>query len=402
MGNGSSIVSQELISAKRKFTEIYGDSKGVHATLTPASLILLGDHTHYNDGVLVSVALNKYTAVVIRKRHDTLINIADAQTKIINTFHLESIDKYSQQDKLTLGIIKLLYQERYLNKGCDLLITSDIPECLGLGKTSSHQVGLAYALKKAFNISIECDSLMNLIRKNDLSVIGKISNYAHLYTTRFEKENRLFYIDLRTLEYKTILPKSDNFELIIFDTGEKIINPQNTCNERIEECDVGVKGLRLYIWGIKNLRDVELDFLLRHYHMLPRKIFNRVLYNVKERTRSESAIKVLKKNLLSDFGKYITESHWSLSQDYELSCDTCDYIVEKSANYPGVFGSKMISCTPKRSTFHLVSRDSTNRYVEHIKESFNRKFNTGLDVYSFHISKGIKDIPSNEIEKILC
>lgn len=402
MDNDGFLTTEELINAKKKFSEFFGDTIGIHATLTPASLILLGDHTHYNDGILLSAALNRYTTVVVRKRHDTEINIADVHSNVIHTMRLDNIVEYNDQSKLGLGIIKLLYNERHLNKGFDLLITSDIPDSLGLGNTSSYQVGLAYALKKVFNIPIECANLMKLIRKNDLQMFGKISNFAHLYTTRFEKENRLFYFDQRNQLYKTILPNKNNFTIIILDTGEKIHFPQNTCNERIEECEVGVKGLRLYIWGIKNLRDVELDFLLKHYHMLPKKIFNRILYNVKERIRAENAIKALKKNGLIELGKYITESHWSLANDYDLSCDKCNFLVEKSVNFKGVYGSKMISCTPKNSTFNIVNNDSVDSYIEYIKKSYVDKFDEDLKVYALQISKGIKEISTKEIDNILC
>ncbi|MBU4338067.1 hypothetical protein KKD57_00730, partial [Patescibacteria group bacterium] len=137
-------------------------------------------------------------------------------------------------------------------------------------------------------LKISDENLLNIVRRNELNVIGKISNQAHHYTIQFGKENRLFIMDLRTKEHRTISLDCSKYSLAICDSGEKIIEPQKICAERIEECEVGVKGLRLYVWGIKNLRDIELEFLLKHVHMLPGRIFSRVLYNVKERLRAQA------------------------------------------------------------------------------------------------------------------
>lgn len=402
MNNDDDHVSDELIFAKAKFEELFGSTRNIQAAVTPASLILLGDHTHYNEGILISVALNRFTVIIIRKRSDNQIIIADLNSGTkINLDNNGNDTPYNTVFKYVVSITKLFQSEKMIGKGFECAVSYNIPDCIGLGFSSSLQVCMATALKKVFNINIDGKELLALVRKNDLAVTGKISNLAHLYTTKFKKENRLFFIDLRTLEYKTILPKDNNFELIILDTGEKIINPQATCNERIEECEIGVKGLRLYIWGIKNLRDVQSDFLLKHYHMLPRRIFNRVLYNVGERARAENAIKHLKKNSMCDFGKCLTESHRSLSNEYELSCFKCDFIVEKSIEYKGVYGSKMISCTPKRGIFNLVNKSDSDNYINYIKHQYKEKFSEDLTVYSFRISKGIKEISSKEIESIL-
>lgn len=327
-GNGA---SADIVEAKKKFQEIFGDSESAQITVTPASLILLGDHAHYNEGVLISVALNKYSIIVIRRRPDDKIILADVDSNNIIRLSLQETEtEHEIKFKNIIQLIKVLRDGKYISHGFECAFSSSIPDCIGLGKLASLEVGFGSALKKIFNITITYIELLGIIRKAESDILGKISNIAHLYTAKFGKENKLFFIDLRTLEYKTIPIRGNNLELVIFDTGVKINNVQNMCNERIEECEVGVKGLRLYIWGIKNLRDVESDFLLRHYHMLPRRIFNRVLYNVKKRMRAENTIKFLKKNSMRDFGKCITESHWELSKDYALSNEISDFIVTQS------------------------------------------------------------------------
>jgi len=126
--------------------------------------------------------------------------------------------------------------------------------------------------------------------------------------------------------------------------------------------------------------------------MLPRKIFNRVLYNVKERLRAEKATKALKGKSLEEFGKIITEPHWSLAQDYEISCEKCDFIVEASTELAGVYGSKMISCSPIRSTFHIVEKNYAQSFSTTIKKSYKEKFNEKLVTHTLSLTGGLREL----------
>lgn len=391
-----------IASLKNKFEETFGQLTGSHLILTPGSLILLGDHTHYNDGILLSVALNKYSAIIIRKRNDQLINMLSLSDEHSFSFAIDEIDDQSDYKfRHQLCLMKMLRDQGWLKNGFDCILHSEVPECLGLGALASREVCFATALKKALSLEMTNRELLGFVRNCELQILGKISNIAHHFTLKFEKENKFFSLDLRSLDHKTITTNYDDINLVLIDTKEKIPLVSDTCNERIEECEVGVKGLRLYIWGIKNLRDIEQEFLMRHYHMLPRRIFNRVLYNVSERMRTEEAIKYLKKNMIKEFGDCITRSHRSISYDYDLCHPKSDFIVEKAKGIQGVIGSKMISCSPWISTFHIVSNESTSTFIKQIKKAFKEEFNSDPESHIFKIAGATKELSSKQLETLL-
>ncbi len=391
----------EVSNLKIRFTQLFGDSGNSKIVVAPASLILLGDHTHYNQGCLISATVNKYRIIQIRKRNDKTINIAcvDSTDYNMKSFSLLELDSVEEQTYPVLtSLIKILREERLISSGFDCMIYSSIPECIGIGSISALEMGFITALKKVFKLAIDVNETFAIIRKNELKLLGKISNKAHFHNLKYAKEDKLLFVDLRTLEHKYISLNGVSFNIVVCDTGEKIINSQETCNERITECEVGVKGLRLYIWGIKNLRDVELDFLIKHFHMLPKKIFSRILYNVKERMRANDAVKSLKSKSLKEFGSIITDSHWSLVNEYELSCKKCDFIVEESGKINGVHGSKMISCSPIRSTFHIVEKNHTKSFVETISKTYKEKYNEELTTYILSLKGGLKELTQKEIQ----
>jgi galactokinase len=390
-----------ISNLKIKFEQLFGNSEKSKIVVVPGSIILLGDHNHYNQGILISAAVNKYRIIQIKKRDDKIVNIAsvDSTGQNIKKFSLLDIESVEGENYPVLtGLTKILREEKLITSGFDCLIYSSIPECLGIGSISALEMGFVAGIKKIFKLPTDTSEIFNIIRKNELKLLGKISNKAHFHNLKYAKEEKLLLVDLRTLEHKHIPLNGNAFNIVVCDIGEKIINPQEICNERISECEVGVKGLRLYIWGIKNLRDVELDFLLKHFHMLPKKIFSRVLYNVKERMRTESAVKALKSKSIKEFGKIITESHWSLVNEYELSCEKCDFLVEESCKIEGVHGSKMISCSPIRSTFHIVEKIHTRNFVEAIKNNYRDKYNEELTTHILSLKGGLKELTQKEIQ----
>lgn len=395
-GNGGNL---DLIQTTKIFTSLFGDPTNSVLNICPASIILLGDHTHYNDGILISACIDRYWTFLIKKRKDSEINLASYESMNITRLSLDQLEKDEGDSfRLLRGLIKILKEEDLIRFGFDCVVSTTVPECIGLGSSAAQQVGFLNCIRKVFALEINDEKLLGLVHKNELNIIGKISNIAHHYTVQLCKEKKLFFMDLRTKEHKTVTLDSSEHSLVICDSGEKIINPQKTCNERIEECEVGVKGLRLYLWGIKNLRDIELDFLHKHYHMLPKRIFGRVLYNVKERMRAEEALKFLRKKSIKEFGKLIVESHKNLAEDYDLSNEHCNFIVEESARVEGVHCSKLISCSPFRSTFHLVDDVMIEQFTETLKKSFKEKFHTELKVHKVRLTGGVKKIPLKEIE----
>lgn len=396
--NGLNGDSEIIFRALRKFENIYGSTDHITTTISPASLILLGDHTHYNEGILLSACVNRVWVVLLRKRKDQTVNFASADSDKFLSTTFDSLERLDCSEfNLLRRLTRILKEQEFIKLGFDCVISTNVPECLGLGSLAGMQVAFINNIKKTYSLTVEDEVLINLIKKNESPVLGKISNQAHHFTAQNGKDGKIFNYDLRTKLSQHINFFDKELSIVICDTEEVLINPQERCNERVEECEVGVKGLRLYIWGIKNLRDVESDFLLRHYHMLPRRIFNRVLYNVSERKRAESAIKFLRKGMMEDFGVTITESHWGLSRDYEISSENSDFIVAEAVKLPGVVCSKMISCSPIKSVFNIVEENLTQNFIEKIGRLYQEQFAKELKFHILKITHGVKRVSSKEL-----
>lgn len=379
---------EDIISlTKSSFVENFGNGENITTVSVPGSLIILGDHTHYNDGITLSVAISRYVTAAVSKRDDDIMNIVFSDCELSYSLSFADFpDSEIQCGQVSFRpLLKILEEEQIISTGFNCLINSNIPSALGLGGVTAHHIAFLTAINKALNLGLSQSEIIGLSRKSELESIGKISNVAHHNTVLKGKGNSLFFHDIRTGESKNIKLNNKQYKIIICDTAKVISDIKETCNERISECSVGVEGLRLYIWGIKNLRDVNLDFLEKHIHMIPKRIYSRVLYNVSERIRVENALKVLKSKNLDSFGNMVADSHKSLRNEYEIGSAKLDFLTTSANQIDGVISSKMISCSPIESTYNLVEADKADKIAKQIKEEYFNKFGQKLITYTLSV-----------------
>ena len=379
-----------------RFNNAFGAYGEKVVYFAPASLILLGDHTHYNDGNIITCSIDKYVCVVLGKNEKDEIAVITENTEqpvIVHAGenHFEDFKFPIDRILQLLGLVKENYA---IPPGLVCSITSDITGGLGLGSTAAFSVAFLNALNKLLGLKIDEPELINIAYQTEFNSIGKITNKALIVASMLSRENKIMNFDFRSDKINSYDFNHSGFSIIVCDTKKE--NVKNTlCQERITECEVGVKGLRLYIWGIKNLRDVNLDFLEKHIHMLPRRVYKRCYYNVMERIRVDKALEYLLNNDTGCFGQLLTESHTGLSTDYEISTEELDFLVEESAKVDGVVGSKLISCSPKLLTVHIIKTANKEEVIEQLGNSYRSKYDSELIVYNVNLSNGLFEFSDN-------
>lgn len=386
-------IKSDLFKATEdKFVEFFGPTENCKYVLCPASLIFLGDHTHYNEGVLLSTAVNKYVAAAGRKRKDNKIlfvsNFADGIIDIENLGETKFGGRFPE--KFILNLFSVLKEKEILKCGLEICLTSEITDCFGLGSVAAHQIALLKLINKVAHLELSKNEIVALSHEMELMVVGKISNEAHHWTALSAKPNSFVFTDLRTKIVKTIPVEFGNYEIVIVDTEISIPDAPKMCSERIEECELGAKTLKMYMWGIKNLRDISDEFLQKKVFTLPKRVYQRLCYNVQERVRVEDALKSIFNEEISEFGKIISCSHKSLSSDYSMSCPEVDFLATESIYMDGVIAAKMVSCSPKRCLYAVVNKENTDVYINKITESYFNKYGKVLSTQKVDICSCVK------------
>ena len=330
----------------------------------------------------------------MRKTDDKIFNVIFNGKKVPLKNIIEVTP--SKSTNYTFTIIKRIFQSFILRDlipgGIECVIISDIPKSIGLGYYSSLQIGLFKAAKKLFKLTLTDLEIIDIATGIEKEFIGQISNRANYFCSSFGKANNLMFVDLRKNEYKYLKFNNDQFSFLLSDTNLTIKNSESICRTRIEECSVGVKALRLYIWGIKNLRDVDIDFLQKHINMIPQLVYKRCVYNVTEKQRVLNAIKAIGANNPLDFGKEIYESFKSIVTDYELNYPELNFLISESRNLEGIIAAKSISCTSAKCTYMIVETKKIDSAAKKISSIYGKKNRNKLSTYVLNSCKGVQTV----------
>lgn len=373
------------------FLDNFGNVDNVKFLLSPSSIILLGDHTQYNDGILISSAVNSYVGLAYRKVKNSYTIIYDGK---VYKGELGTGFKLSDENapiKSLINIVNNLIKENHLICGFECYIINQTSKVFGLGNHAAIAMGFLKALVFSSCINLSNEALLEFAVNSETEIFGPVVSKPLYYSSLAQRPNTLLYYDSRT-DHKKYFPIDKNLRLVVCNTLQEKDNFLQNCKDRILECEVGVKGLRLYIWGIKNLRDVEEKFLQRHLHVLPKRLYTRCLYNIVERKIVEEAYKDLKNNRLNNFGKKLNQTHQKLSELYEISSSAMDKLVLSAEESKVSIGSKMLSCSYHDSTINLVLQKNTNKFTSFMESNFMLVNGSKLKTENYLFSEGVRQL----------
>jgi len=383
--------SEILKKLEQSFSKHFTNASDAKYFVSPASIILLGDHTQYNDGTMISVSFNSFVGIALKKIDDGYSVVFNNKKYIASK--IEEFD-FSVETGLLKSLKNLLNhiaKEEILTSGFECCIINETSKVFGLGNHAAITMGFLKALDTVFSTNLTNQKLVELAVTSEKELFGEVVSKPLYYSSLAHRENTLMYYDTRS-DYKKFLFMDDKVQFVISNTNREKKDFHQKCKERIQECEVGVKGLRLYIWGIKNLRDVEEKFLERHIHMLPKRLYSRCLYNVVARKIVEEAYKNLKFKKCEEFSRKLTETHSSLSDIYNISSEVTDELIEIAESSKLSLGNKMVSCSYFDSIISLVYKKNLEKFSKVILNSYSKNNGVQLEVENYCISQGVKQL----------
>ncbi|MCK4654196.1 MAG: galactokinase [Candidatus Cloacimonetes bacterium] len=344
-----------------------------HIIRAPGRVNLIGEHTDYNDGFVLPIAIDRYTNILISKNDDGKVRLYDLKYNEKDEFDLENI-KPSQQKKwsdLQRGIAKVLLDAGYEIGGMDVLIFSEVPEGVGLSSSASIEIATLLSFKELYNLDIKPIEMIKLAKKAENEFVGVQCGIMDQFASLLSKESNALFIDCRTLDFKYIPLSIQSYSFLICNSMVKRKLADSSYNERRKECKDAVKILQKYLPEITSLRDVSINDLEKYKSYLPEELKRRVEHVIYENKRVKQAVEVLKKGNVEAFGKLMYQSHKSLKELYEVSTKELDLLVEIRKDETGVLGARLTGAGFGGCVIYLVK----NYSVEHLKEKI-------LDVYS--------------------
>jgi galactokinase len=379
----------DLASLRSAFLSSYGKNPRIFSA--PGRVNLIGEHTDYNDGFVLPMAIDRRTAVAAAKRPDRKIVVQSkhvGQTEQFDLDHPGPKQRGSWLDYIE-GTAQALEQRGLVLSGAELLIDSDVPSGAGLSSSAALEMSVALALSSL----AEVGSLSRV----DLALAGQSAEHTYVGTmcgimdqliASLGQADHALLIDCRTLEPRAVPLALPGAVILICDTRVKHELASSEYNKRRSECQQGVKLLREVLPDIRALRDVGIEHLEKHGDRLPELVRKRCRHVVTENDRTLAAARALSRNDLPEFGRLMGLSHRSLRDDYEVSCRELDVSVDVATSVTGVYGARMTGGGFGGCTVNLVANEAVQPLTDALRSELERRFGKRPEVFVSRASGG--------------
>ena len=354
----------DIEALQRDFRKLYDQEPQIFRA--PGRVNLIGEHTDYNEGLVMPAAIDFYTTVAIAPRSDTKVNVRSQSFEETVSFDLDHDlrPKHSWSDYV-VGVIDQIRRSGECLHGADILIRGDVPIGAGLSSSAAIEVAVGFALLSAKHSTIERTQLALLCQRAENEFVGMRCGIMDQFISCNGRRDHALMLDCRSLQFK-LLPLAPSARMVICNTMVKHQHASGEYNQRRTACEEGVRILRKQLPGVRSLRDVTPEQLEQHREALPAVIYRRCRHVVSENLRVESAAEALEANDLPAFGKLMGESHKSLRDDYEVSSRELDVMVEIASKQAGAYGSRMTGGGFGGCTINLVASEQADAFRKRI------------------------------------
>jgi galactokinase len=370
----------------REFTRRFG--KEPHIFSAPGRVNLIGEHTDYNDGFVLPLAIDRRTYVAYSRHESETLRI---YSQTIREDVEVLIDEPGQEDgwwTYIAGMAKILRSEGHRISGGDILIDSEIPFGAGLSSSAALEVAAGLALTMG---DIDGLDLARAGQRVENELIGVRSGIMDQFTSALARADNALLIDCRSLSFSLIPMKLDGVSVLVCDSRVKHELADSAYNERREQCEAGVKLIKQRYPQVVSLRDVEVDQLDPVSDILPDVIEKRCRHVVTENRRTLDAADALKAGDLGMVGELMYASHDSLRDDYEVSCEELDFLVDAARRSDGVFGSRMTGGGFGGCTVTLVETEKVNELTNQLAEKYEKRFGRECETFLVKPSQGARE-----------
>lgn len=371
-------MTSRITALKNRFFELFGREPQT-VTKGPGRLDLMGNHTDYNDGFVLPVAVDFEVIAAGRLRDDNLIRAYTVNLDSAVEFSLGDIrfDEVSKWSNYLRGMLVYLREAGVELRGADVALEGNVPVASGLSSSAAIEMAVGTLFQSMLGFEMTGADMALVGQRAENRFVGVNTGIMDQFISRLGKKGHALFLDCRTLDYEHVPLDTKEIKIVICDTMKRRGLVDSEYNARRAQCEEAVRVLGKYLRGIKALRDVSLDDLNEYGDHLTELVAKRARHVVTENERGIMSRKFLLKHDIESFARLMDESQDSARDDYEVSCYELDTMVEVSRGAPGALCSRMIGAGFGGATSSLVHKESVEEFTRVVSEGYEKK--TGVD-----------------------
>jgi len=396
--------------ALEKFPQVFqNDGKTTYAGLpgaawAPGRVNIIGEHTDYNDGYVLPLAVDRVSAFAGRTRADNTVRLWSAHFTEYAQFTLEGLpENFDEQHsrlpgwaRYVLGVATELVRTGVKLKGFDAVVSGDVPLGGGMSSSAALEVAtaeaFAYFSQGSFAIGAENATftplkVAALCQEAEHKASGLQSGILDQAASVLGQPGKAVLLDCRSMEYQYFPFAFSDVSVVVIDTGVRRELAASAYNERRSQCEEATARIReLFLkdepenkeaHNIKALRDITPELYAHYRDQLPEVLQKRAGYIIAENERVLKTVELLKANDIEAIGQILWQGHAGLSNEYEVSCVELDTLVDIAHKVPGVLGARMLGGGFGGCTINLVRTDAVAALREAVEQQYFER--TGLN-----------------------
>jgi len=355
------------VTLRNQFEEHFGTAPAT-IVKAPGRVNLIGEHTDYNDGFVLPVAINYHTYIALSPRDDRQLHVTakdfDSELAIIDLDQPMQKDHAIEWSNYVRGVVQEMLKNGFKLAGGNLLISGNVPAGAGLSSSASLEMALVRALTELSSESIDPTQAALIGQAAENNFVGCNCGIMDQLISARGQESSALLIDCENLATRTVSIPAD-WELLIVHSGVKRGLVDSEYNQRRQQCEAAAA-----YFDQKTLRGVTLAELIDAEPHLDSLSFRRARHVLTENARTLLAVDALAAGDLKSLVTLMTESHASMRDDFNITTDSIDILVEilteAGAGQAGVrmtgggFGGCVVAIAPATLIFTLISAVEKN------------------------------------------
>ncbi len=372
-------------STSTYFEEKFG-GKPTLVAYAPGRINIIGEHTDYNFGLSMPAAINRWVIVCLRPRPDKVISIISQNyhDKLEYTLGEEFTPDQSWQ-KYTYGSITIFGNQFQLDNGFDAVIWGNVPIGSGVSSSAAMEVALMNALRAAYKADIDDLALVKLCQRVEHEYLKVNSGLLDQYASQFSRVGKLMILDFNQLGSEYVDADMKDWSWILTDSKVKRELAGSKYSERVQETADALKEIQSKKPEVKGFRDIKQEDLSLVSDPVKQK---RIKHLITENQRVLDAAEALRIQNFEGLGKLLNESHFSLRDDYEVSCAELDFLVDTALQLPYCAGSRMMGGGFGGCTISLVRKDSVIKFSNFMTDEYAREFDIVTEINNYQLVDG--------------
>ncbi|MEX1015376.1 MAG: galactokinase [Phycisphaeraceae bacterium] len=384
-------LEQQTTDTARRFEQTFGD-RPTHAAVAPGRVNLIGEHTDYNDGFVLPMAIERQTLLLARRRADRTVRLASTGMPGQAELNLDQPITPGEPGwtNYVRGAIAGCLERGFDPGGLDVLIDSTVPTGGGLSSSAALEVGTATLVETLVGRRLDPVDKALLCQHAEHAFAGMPCGIMDQFISAMGERDHALLIDCRSHETRRVPLDDPGVAVLIVNSNVKHELTGGEYAQRRAQCEAAAKTL-----GVSALRDATLEKLNQAYSDREDVTYRRALHVISENDRTQAAAQAMQARDWAAMGRLMFESHSSLRDRFEVSCRELDILVELATRRVAsgeLYGSRMTGGGFGGCTVSLVRTETIDAVGAFLGEQYEQITGIRPTLFATRAAEGARPI----------